>query len=89
MYTDYTNNYDTSHIAYPEQLTIEEQETEWSIFAALQPPLEDVTTIASCYHTSTPTNLNTYPILHIPSYIFPTPTSTPTPTSPKEETPKF
>ena len=35
MYTDYTNNYDTSHVAYPEGLTIEEQQAEWAIFATL------------------------------------------------------
>ena len=35
MYIDYTNNYDTSHIAYPEEHTIKEQQAEWSIFVAL------------------------------------------------------
>ena len=35
MYTSYSNNYDTSHIAYLENITIEEQQAEWAIFAAL------------------------------------------------------
>ena len=35
MYTNYTNNYDTSHVAYLEGLTMEEQQAEWAIFAAL------------------------------------------------------
>ena len=38
MYTSYSNNYDTSHVAYPEIITSEEQQAEWAIFAALQPP---------------------------------------------------
>ena len=38
MYTTYSNTYDTSHVAYPENLTIEEQQAEWAVFAALQPP---------------------------------------------------
>ena len=35
MYTSYSNNYDTSHIAYPEHVMAEEQHAEWAIFAAL------------------------------------------------------
>ena len=41
MYTSYSNNYDTSHVAYPELITSEEQQAEWAIFAALQPPQAD------------------------------------------------
>ena len=37
MYTNYTNSYDTSHVAYPELITAEEQQAEWAIFTALQP----------------------------------------------------
>ena len=35
MYTEYNNKYDTSHVAYPEGQTFEEQQAEWAIFAAL------------------------------------------------------
>ena len=35
MYTNYSNNYGTSHVAYPEGLTAEEQQAEWAIFASL------------------------------------------------------
>lgn len=38
MYTSYSNNYDTSHVAYPELITSKEQQAEWAIFAAIQPP---------------------------------------------------
>ena len=52
MYTDYSNNYDTSHVAYPEGQTFEEMQAEWAIFAALQPPLEDITSITTHHNTS-------------------------------------
>ena len=35
MYTNYSNNNDTSHVAYPENLMVKEQEAEWAIFVAL------------------------------------------------------
>lgn len=84
MYTDYTNNFDTSHVAYPENLTMEEQ-AEWTIFAALQPPFSDVSTTPTTRQTSTTDALHTYPLKYVPSYIFPSTTSShpsaPTPSS--------
>ena len=77
MYTNYTNNYDTSHVAYLEQLTTEEQQAEWAIFAALQPPQADFSDTHTHCQTSTPAALHTYPIKYIPTYIFPTSTSSP------------
>ena len=74
MYTTYTNNFDTSHVAYPEHMTTEEQLAEWAIFAALQPP-QDSSQPDNHRHTSTPATLHTYTIKYIPSYIFPTSTS--------------
>ena len=65
MYTNYTNNYNTSHIAYPEGLTLEEQHVEWAIFAALQPTSKDITTTATRHHTSTLADLHTYPIKYL------------------------
>ena len=53
MYTNYSNNYDTSHVPYPEGLTVEEQHTEWAIFVALQPPQADTHTIVSPLTTLT------------------------------------
>ena len=76
MYTNYTNNYDTSHVAYPENITAEEQQAEWAIFAALQPPQADPSDITSTNRrASTPAALHTYPVKYIPPYIFPTSTS--------------
>ena len=75
MYTDYTNNYDTSHVAYLEGLTVEEQQAEWAIFVALQPPQEDTSTTPTNRHTSTIAALHTYPLKYIPPYIFPTTTT--------------
>ena len=59
MYIDYSNDYDTSHVAYPEGQMFEEMQAEWAIFAALQPPPEDITTTATCRSTSTPVDLHT------------------------------
>ena len=75
MYTDYTNNYDTSHVAYPEGLTVEEQQAKWAIFAALQPPRQDVSATPTNRQASTTIALHTYSLKHIPSYIFPSATS--------------
>lgn len=77
MYTTYTNNFDTSHVAYPEHMTTEEQQAEWAVFAALQPPQADSSHLPSnTRRASTPTALHTYPVSYIPSYIFPASTST-------------
>ena len=75
MYTSYSNNYDTSHVAYPELITSEEQQAEWAIFAALQPPHPDSSQPDNRRHTSTPASLHTYTVKYIPPYIFPTSTS--------------
>ena len=75
MYTDYTNIFDTSHVAYPENLTIEEQQAEWAIFAALQPPQTDLSDTHTTCKSSSIDALHTYPIHYIPSYIFPSATS--------------
>ena len=87
MYTDYTNIFDTSHVAYPENLTIEEQQAEWAIFAALQPPQADLSDITTTRHSSSTTTLHTYPLHHIPSYIFPTPTSPSPSAAPSQSSP--
>ena len=79
MYTTYTNNFDTSHVAYPEHMMTEEQSAKWAIFAALQPPQADPSQPTTHQHNSTPATLHTYPVNYIPSYIFPT--STPSHTS--------
>ena len=70
MYTDYSNNFDTSHVAYPEGQTFEEMQAEWAIFAVLQPALEDLITTNTNRNTSTLIDLHTYPIKYIPPYIF-------------------
>lgn len=75
MYTTYTNNFDTSHVAYLEHMTTEDQTAEWAIFAALQPPQADPSQPAAHRHNSTPATLHTYTVNYIPSYIFPTSTS--------------
>ena len=77
MYTDYTNIFDTSHVAYPENLTIEEQQAEWAIFAALQPPQADLSDTPTTHKSSSTAALHTYPMNNIPAYIFPTSTSSP------------
>ena len=75
MYTDYTNNYDTSHVAYSEGLTVEEQQAEWAIFVTLQRPQQDISTTPTNCQASTTTTLHTYSLNYIPSYIFPSTTS--------------
>ena len=73
MYTNYTNSYDTSHVAYPKIITVEEQQAEWAIFAALQPPQADPSHIPSTTRrASTPATLHTYHVKYIPPYIFST-----------------
>ena len=75
MYTSYSNNYDTSHVAYPELITSEEQQAEWAIFAALQPPQADTPAPTTTRRPSSTAALHTYPVTYIPPYIFPASTS--------------
>ena len=75
MYTTYTNNFNTSHVAYLEHLTAEQQSAKWAIFVALQPSQADLSNTTITRRSSSTTTLHTYPLHHIPSYIFPTPTS--------------
>ena len=75
MYTNYTNNYDTSHVAYPEHLTTEQQSADGAIFVALQPPNTHLSNTTITRRSSSTTALHTYPIHYIPSYIFPATTS--------------
>ena len=74
MYNTYSNHFDTSHVAYPEQITTEDQAAGWAIFTAQQPPLADPSDNTSTRHSSSTAALHTYPLHHIPSYIFPTST---------------
>ena len=87
MYTTYTNNFDTSHVAYLEHMTAEEQSAEWAIFAALQPPQADPSNTRTHCQTSSTTALHTYLLHHIPFYIFPTPTSPSTSAPPSQSHP--
>ena len=87
MYTTYTNNFDTSHVAYPKQMTAEEQSAEWAIFAALQPPQADGSNTTTTHRSSSTTALHTYPIHYIPSYIFPNTTPPSASTSPTQTSP--
>ena len=86
MYTNYANNFDTSHVAYPEQVTAEDQVAAWAIFTAQQPPLTDPPNITNTRRPSSTAALHTYPVTYIPPYIFPTSTtshpSAPTTSSP-------
>ena len=65
----------------------EEQSAEWAIFAALQPPQADPSNTRTHFQTSSTAALHTYPLHHIPSYIFPTPTSPSTSASPSQSHP--
>ena len=75
MYTTYSNHFDTSHVAYPEQLTTEDQTVAWAIFTSHQPPLPDPSDTTKSRQPSSTTALHTYPVMNIPPYILPTSTS--------------
>ena len=88
MYTDYTNKYDTSHVAYLEGQTLKEQQVEWAIYVALQPLPEDFNTIPTHQPKLAPKALHIYPIKYIPPYLITTLASAHTTSSTKPPSPQ-